>query len=102
MHDIAIQATFLEGSERHDTWLVNDCQGYRAIDCVIYAGALVCGGRGDLEHAWFKGLVARADKDDLMRVSFSNLEGSEKGKFRAAIESAVTMSGTDIHLSIPP
>lgn len=103
MHDIAIQATVLEGSERHDTWLTNDCQGYGAIDCVIDAGALVCAGRGDLRHACFKGLVARADKDDLREVSLSNLEGSERGKFRAAIESAVTktdVGGTRLNFSV--
>jgi len=44
---------------------MDDCQGHPAIDSVMHGDALVCTGRGDLQHASFQGLIERADKRDL-------------------------------------
>jgi hypothetical protein len=103
LHGIAIQTTFLEASERHDAWLTNYCQGYSTIDSETYADALVCAGRGDLQYPFFQELIARADMNDLKKVSFNSLEGSKKDKFRAAIDSAVTkadVGGTRLNFPI--
>ena len=102
LHDTAMQTAFLEGAQRQVSWLIDDCQGHPAIDSVMYGDALVCAGRGDLQHPSFQGLIERADKRDL-EMALSRIEGSQSVKFRAAIEGALTkadVGGTRLNFSI--
>src|ERR1700691_3343628 len=102
LHDIAMQTAFLEGAQRQVSWLIDDCQGHPAIDSVMYGDALVCAGRGDLQHPSFRGLIERADKRDL-EMALSRIEGSQNVKFRAAIEGALTkadVGGTRLNFPI--
>jgi hypothetical protein len=103
LHDIAVRATFLEQARKHTIFYVHPNQIPLTIDSRIYGDALVYAGGKDPQDTSFRGLLPKADENDLEAALSSRVEGSQNGEFRAAINRALSKAifgGTKLHFPI--